>query len=148
MNLNVNGNEELKLSDSITELIDKCFNELNIVMQEKEGIIEKELKMAQKWGGDINPSETMLNITKYRKKIVEDEKEESKRKIKESCKRVISNELGNMNTSGVSTGDSEKLQHLTNDCIKQLEDGVNIAKKNLLVLLERARSIKFFKKFY
>ncbi len=148
MNLNVNENEELKLSDSITELIDKCFNELNIVMQEKEGIIEKELKMAQKWGGDINPSETMLNITKYRKKIVEDEKEESKRKIKESCKRAIANELGNMNHSEVSTGDSEKIQQLTNDFITELEGGLNIAKRNLLVLLERARSIKYYKKFY
>lgn len=146
MELNAYGNEKLQLSDSITELIDECFNELNKVMQEKIDFIEQELKMAEKWGRNINVSDTIGSIGEYGKKVVEDESEEFKRSIKDSLKRTITNEIGNMKTSVVSTGDSEKIQQLTNDFTTELKHSLNIAKKNLLILLERARCIKYFKK--
>ena len=148
MKLNSYGNEELQLSDNTNELIDECFNELNKVMQERIDFIEKELKMATKWGSDVNPSETTNGIRYHGKEIVENEREEFKRTISEIWKRITTNEFGNMEKSGVSRGDSEKIHQLINDFTTELKNALNITKRNLLVLLESARCIKFFKKYY
>ena len=105
------GNEEVQLPESITEKINNCFSIFNNVVNREEIIeaFKAEINLATKYRRSTE-SDLINKITNKVDEIVFEDREAFKRTLRKKWKIFIENELDKMEPSGMSLGDSQKIQ--------------------------------------